>query len=66
MIPHENIKDLKEIPANVKEGLDIIPVQWITEVLEVALQKMPAGDDSKQVISQDKSNYHELGTQNHH
>ncbi len=41
LIPMENAKDLKEIPDNVKEGLDIRPVKWVHEVLEVALQKMP-------------------------
>jgi ATP-dependent Lon protease len=37
LIPHENEKDLKEIPDNVKRGLEIIPVQWVDEVLEKAL-----------------------------
>jgi len=41
LIPMENAKDLKEIPDNVKEGLDIRPVKWVHEALEVALQKMP-------------------------
>jgi len=67
LIPHNNVKDLKEIPDNVKDGLTIIPVQWITEVLEVALQKMPdSNDEHEKVISNDKSSYHESGTQNHH
>ncbi|NOQ94091.1 MAG: endopeptidase La, partial [Methylophaga sp.] len=68
LIPHENVKDLKEIPDNVTEGLDIIPVRWITEVLEVALQKMPkvTDDKDKVVISNDKSSYHDTGSQNHH
>jgi len=67
LIPRDNVKDLKEIPDNVKQGLTIIPVQWITEVLEVALQKMPeSSDEHEKVISNDKSSYHETGTQNHH
>jgi len=67
LIPHDNVKDLKEIPENVKQGLNIIPVKWITEVLEVALQKMPTADDAdEKVISNDKNSYHESGTQNHH
>ncbi|MGB6241003.1 MAG: endopeptidase La [Castellaniella sp.] len=41
MIPEENIKDLAEIPDNVKNHLEIIPVRWIDRVLEVALQRMP-------------------------
>ncbi|MFC3338496.1 endopeptidase La [Paracandidimonas soli] len=41
MIPEENVKDLAEIPDNVKNQLEIIPVRWIDRVLEVALQHMP-------------------------
>ena len=40
-IPQENEKDLAEIPDNVKEGLDIIPVTHVTEVLEKALVSQP-------------------------
>jgi ATP-dependent Lon protease len=47
LIPKENEKDLVEIPTNVKQGLDIRPVQWIEEVLEMALvsQPEPHGDE---------------------
>lgn len=41
LIPKENEKDLSEIPKNIKQKLEIIPVQWIDEVLQVALIKMP-------------------------
>ena len=41
LIPEENAKDLQEIPDNVKNGLEIIPVKWIDEVLKVALERMP-------------------------
>ncbi len=41
MIPAENEKDLAEIPDNVKEGLKIIPVSHVTEVLPIALTRMP-------------------------
>ena len=41
IIPKDNEKDLVEIPKNIKEKLDIIPVKWIDEVLEIALEKMP-------------------------
>jgi ATP-dependent Lon protease len=41
LIPHENERDLKEIPENVKIGLKIIPVKWIDEVLKVALERDP-------------------------
>jgi len=41
IIPEENSKDLVEIPKNIKEKLNIIPVKWIDQVLEIALEKMP-------------------------
>src|SRR6186713_3113358 len=41
MIPEENVKDLQEIPENVKNHLEIVPVRWIDRVLEVALETMP-------------------------
>ncbi|MFO1469114.1 MAG: S16 family serine protease, partial [Steroidobacteraceae bacterium] len=41
LIPDENAKDLAEIPDNIKEKLDIRPVKWIDEVLQVALKTMP-------------------------
>ena len=41
LIPEENVKDLQEIPDNVKSGLEIVPVKWIDKVLEVALERAP-------------------------
>ena len=41
LIPEENEKDLAEIPDNIKAKLEIIPVQWIDQVLEVALAHQP-------------------------
>jgi ATP-dependent Lon protease len=41
MIPEENRKDLVEIPENIKGKLDIRPVRWIDEVLEIALTRRP-------------------------
>ena len=41
MIPDENQRELTEIPANIKQNLDIQAVKWIDQVLEVALQRMP-------------------------
>lgn len=41
LIPQENVKDLQDIPDNVKQGLEIVPVRWIDEVLKVALERMP-------------------------
>jgi len=41
LIPKENVKDLEELPDNVKNGLEIVPVKYITEVLSQALTKKP-------------------------
>ena len=41
LIPEENAKDLQDIPANVKNNLEIVPVRWIDKVLEIALERMP-------------------------
>ena len=41
IIPKENERDLKEVPANIKEHLNICPVKWIDEVLALALESMP-------------------------
>jgi len=41
LIPQENVKDLIEIPDNVKNKLEIHPVKWIDQVLEMALERKP-------------------------
>ncbi|TAN51388.1 MAG: endopeptidase La, partial [Betaproteobacteria bacterium] len=41
LIPDENLKDLADIPDNVKNRLEIIPVKWIDKVLEIALERQP-------------------------
>ena len=41
IIPEENERDLKEIPKNVTQSLDIKPVKWIDQVLEIALTEQP-------------------------
>ena len=41
LIPEENVKDLQDIPENVKNHLEIVPVRWIDQVLEIALETMP-------------------------
>ena len=41
LIPEENVKDLAEIPDNVKNRLEILPVKWIDKVLEIALERQP-------------------------
>ncbi|MFN4264403.1 MAG: endopeptidase La [Aquabacterium sp.] len=42
LIPEENVKDLAEIPDNVKSDIEIVPVKWIDKVLEVALERQPS------------------------
>ena len=41
IIPHENERDLQEVPDNIKENLEIRPVKWIDEVLSIALERSP-------------------------
>jgi ATP-dependent Lon protease len=41
LIPEENVKDLAEIPENVKNRLEIVPVKWIDKVLQIALERQP-------------------------
>ena len=41
LIPEENVKDLIEIPDNVKNAIEIVPVRWIDKVLELALERNP-------------------------
>ncbi|KAA3634304.1 MAG: endopeptidase La [Proteobacteria bacterium] len=42
IFPKENQKDLQEIAANILEGLELKPVQWIDEVFEIALEHVPS------------------------
>nr|WP_296017324.1 endopeptidase La [uncultured Acidovorax sp.] len=53
LIPEENVKDLAEIPDNVKSGLEIVPVRWIDKVLEVALatKPVPLTDEEVAVVA---------------
>jgi len=49
LIPDQNVKDLAEIPENVKDCLDIRPVKWIEEVLETALEHMPQPTETVEI-----------------
>ena len=51
LIPEENAKDLQDIPENVKNGLEIVPVRWIDKVLEIALEKMPVPLSDEEVAA---------------
>ncbi|MBI0094747.1 MULTISPECIES: endopeptidase La [Gilliamella] len=48
VIPMDNVKDLEEIPDNVKAEIDICPVKWIDEVITIALQTNPFGIELEQ------------------
>ncbi|MBL8491131.1 MAG: endopeptidase La, partial [Rhodocyclaceae bacterium] len=41
LIPEENVKDLAEIPETIKNRLEIVPVKWIDNVLQLALERLP-------------------------
>ncbi|MBK6294073.1 MAG: endopeptidase La [Rhodoferax sp.] len=51
LIPEENAKDLQEIPENVKNGLEIVPVRWIDKVLELALERMPTALPEEEAVA---------------
>ena len=53
LIPEENAKDLQDIPENVKNGLEIVPVKWIDKVLEMALVKQPQPLSDEEVAASD-------------
>jgi len=56
LIPEENQKDLAEIPETIKSALDIRPVRWIDQVLEVALERVPEPrPENKEPPSESKS-----------
>jgi ATP-dependent Lon protease len=47
IIPHENERDLVDLPKNIKQNLDIRPVRWIDEVLDIALVEKPKPSTGK-------------------
>ncbi|RYH56178.1 MAG: endopeptidase La [Alcaligenaceae bacterium] len=51
LIPEENVKDLQEIPDNVKSALEIVPVRWIDKVLEIALERKPIALTDEEVAA---------------
>jgi ATP-dependent Lon protease len=53
LIPEQNVKDLAEIPDNVKNKLEIVPVRWIDKVLEIALERptVPLTDEQAAVAT---------------
>lgn len=55
IIPEENVRDLKEIPDNIKQDLQIKPVKWIDEVLQIALQYAPGPlpDEAPEIVAKE-------------
>ncbi len=51
LIPEQNVKDLVEIPENIKNFLEIHPVKWIDQVLELALERMPKENSDLGLVS---------------
>jgi ATP-dependent Lon protease len=51
LIPEDNVKDLQDIPENVKNGLEIVPVKWIDQVLEIALEAKPVPLSDEEVAA---------------
>ena len=47
VIPKENERDLKEVPANIKEDIDIEPVEWMDEVIDIALERRPTPEQAR-------------------
>ena len=60
LIPEQNLKDLIDIPDEIKDGVDIIPVKWIDQVIEIALTKEPKSliKKSKVVPTASKNTIH--------
>tara|TARA_B100000029_G_scaffold511487_1_gene605664 strand:- start:5475 stop:7871 length:2397 start_codon:yes stop_codon:yes gene_type:complete len=55
LIPHGNVRDLKEIPDNIKKELEIKPVKWIDEVLDLVLTRQPVPWEKDEEIPQKSS-----------
>jgi ATP-dependent Lon protease len=53
LIPEENVKDLQEIPENAKNNLEIRPVRWIDQVLEIALERVPEPLPDEEVLAKE-------------
>ena len=56
IIPDENSRDLKEIPNNIKADLEIKPVKWIDEVLEIALETVPKPLSDEEFLGKSEDN----------
>ncbi|MAX97799.1 MAG: hypothetical protein CMI08_01130 [Oceanospirillaceae bacterium] len=55
IIPKENEKDLKEVPENILQDLNVVPVDWIDEVLDLALESKLEPNVGEIITNEDKS-----------
>ncbi|MBD5771594.1 endopeptidase La [Marinomonas colpomeniae] len=65
IIPQENARDLKEIPDNIKADIKVVPVKWIDEVLDIALEYIPSPKKVESLPSNEKT-VDEQETVSHH
>ncbi len=65
IIPQENARDLKEIPDNIKADIDVVPVKWIDEVLDIALEYIPSPKKVESLPASEKT-VDEPETVSHH
>ncbi|UTV98113.1 endopeptidase La [Marinomonas rhizomae] len=65
IIPQENARDLKEIPDNIKADIEVVPVKWIDEVLDIALEYIPSPKKVETLPSSEKT-VDEQETVSHH
>ena len=68
LIPEGNVRDLKEVPDNIKADLDIKPVRWIDEVLDIVLTRQPIPwekEDVNDKVSSKKSRAKESSVEAH-
>ena len=64
IIPEDNKKDLADMPANITSSLEIHPVRWIDEVLDIALERPlrpnPVKDETPAAVTSDSTEGHSL------
>ncbi|GAB3477568.1 endopeptidase La [Marinomonas epiphytica] len=65
IIPQENARDLKEIPDNIKADIEVVPVKWIDDVLDIALEYIPSPKKLETLASKEKT-VDEQETVSHH
>lgn len=63
LIPLDNVRDLAEVPDEVKDQLDIHPVQWVEEVLKIALESMPEPSKSTTGVVEEVTAFSEVEKQ---